>query len=82
MNNFLENRPAHGARNEVIPPPKAEPAFQPMFTGAQPHPEPAPVTKPETEAGPRVEFVQNGGKVERIVVTCTCCNRIELQCQY
>jgi len=83
MNSFLDNRPSVASKTGVIPQPKAEPIFQPMFAGgSQPQARPEPVSKPDGEAGPRVEFVQNGGKVERIVVTCTCCNRIELQCQY
>ena len=31
---------------------------------------------------PQIELVQEGGVVRRIVVTCTCCQRIELECEY
>ena len=90
MNSFLENRPV-SIRTAGMPPaiPKSEPGFHSLI----PHdatfkPTPTPVSAPtpapraETEPVPQVELVQNGGKVERIIVTCTCCNRIELQCQY
>jgi len=68
--------------------PKQETTFQPMFgaasTASAPaqKPEPGPAAEGQVEAGPQVELVQNKGRVERIIVTCTCCKRIELQCQY
>ena len=31
---------------------------------------------------PEIEVVQEGGVVRRIIVTCTCCQRIELECAY
>jgi hypothetical protein len=31
---------------------------------------------------PQVEIVEDGGKVRRIVVTCTCCEKIEIECEY
>jgi hypothetical protein len=85
MNSFLENRPIVAQRGTVIPPPKAEPGFQPLFApGAvqSQHAHQAPASQTQQEAEPRIELIQSGGKVERIIVTCTCCNRIELQCQY
>lgn len=36
----------------------------------------------ETLGAPEIELVQEGGVVRRIVVTCTCCQRIELECEY
>lgn len=32
--------------------------------------------------GPVVETIREGGKVARIVVTCTCGERIEIECLY
>jgi hypothetical protein len=34
------------------------------------------------EADPQIELVNRDGSVDRIVITCTCCKRIELQCEY
>ena len=31
---------------------------------------------------PQIELVEEEGKVRRIVVTCTCCEKIELECEY
>jgi hypothetical protein len=41
----------------------------------------APTEKPRLEE-PQVEIVEDGGKVQRIVVTCTCCEKIEIECEY
>ena len=40
---------------------------------------------PETPAGggePTVEVIRNGERVEKLIVTCSCCRRIELDCSY
>jgi hypothetical protein len=45
---------------------------------------PVPVTD-ESPAGvgePTLEVVRNGDKVEKLIVTCSCCRRIELDCSY
>jgi hypothetical protein len=31
---------------------------------------------------PQVEIIEENGKVRRIVVTCTCCEKIEIECEY
>ena len=88
MNSFLENRPvAVRTDGKYTPPPKTEAgfhAFIPQDAPAAAKPAPAPMAPPPAEMDnpPRVELVQNDGKVERIIVTCSCCNRIELQCKY
>jgi len=88
MNSFLENRPlaARNRKEGSISAPKSEPGFQSLMPQGAAAPAPASAPKPppaaETEAMPQVELIENGGRVERIIVTCTCCNRIELQCQY
>jgi len=83
MNSLLENRPlATGRTAGFATAPKAETAFRPLFSPAA---KPAPAGGAGAEVGqdePNIELVQNGGKVERIIVTCTCCKRIELKCEY
>ena len=39
-------------------------------------------TAPARLDAPQIELVQEEGKVRRIVVTCTCCEKIELECEY
>jgi hypothetical protein len=86
MNSFLENRPTAARKAGSPPAMKSEPGFRSLVTrdGGVPQPVPAPRPAPaaETEATPQVELVESNGRVESIIVTCTCCNRIELQCQY
>jgi hypothetical protein len=85
MNSFLENRPVAASKNGVVATPKSEPGFHTLFpqkTPTKPESDAKPAPQAAPEAAPSVELVQNGGKVERIIVTCTCCKRIELQCQY
>jgi hypothetical protein len=36
----------------------------------------------ERREAPQVELVEEEGKVRRIVVTCTCCEKIEIECEY
>jgi len=31
---------------------------------------------------PKIELVNRKGRVERIVITCSCCKQIELECEY
>jgi hypothetical protein len=88
MNSFLENRPlaARNRKEGSISARKSEPGFHSLAPQGAAAPAPTSAPKPppaaETEAMPQVELIENGGRVERIIVTCTCCNRIELQCQY
>ena len=35
-----------------------------------------------SSAGPNIEIVKQGDKVTRLVVTCTCGERIEIECVY
>lgn len=39
------------------------------------------VTRP-TDAGPHVEVIKQGDKVMRIVVTCSCGEKVEVECLY
>ena len=44
---------------------------------------PRPATAPESHSGsPTVELVKEGDKVVRIVVVCTCGERVEIDCLY
>lgn len=38
--------------------------------------------KPDSSAQPAVECIRQGDKVVRLVVTCTCGERIEIDCLY
>jgi hypothetical protein len=79
MNNFLENRPVIGRNDVNMVASQPQTGFQAMFAAkTEVEIEPA----AEAETTPMIELVRNAGKVDRIIVTCTCCNRIELQCQY
>jgi hypothetical protein len=85
MNSFLENRPVAARKDGTVPPSKPAPGFHtliPQESPPKPKADPAPASAAETDALPQIELVQNGGKIERIIVTCTCCKRIEMQCQY
>jgi hypothetical protein len=35
-----------------------------------------------SSVGPQIELVKEGGKVVRLVITCTCGERIEVECLY
>jgi len=85
MNSFLDNRPTVGPQTSARSASEAETSFQPLFAPgaiARPRPVASPVSNGQAEPAPQIELIQNGGRVERIIVTCSCCNRIELQCQY
>lgn len=59
--------------------------FQPMSParfGALAAPAAPPVPERPRLAEPQVEIIEDGGKVHRIVVTCTCCEKIEIECEY
>jgi len=52
---------------------------------AQGRPRPAPATGPaltEVDAVPTVEVVKEGDKVARLIVTCSCGQKIEVDCIY
>lgn len=67
--------------------------FQPLFTalreqtprletGVRPAAHVANAAARPLLDSPEIELVQENGKVVRIIVTCTCCQRIELECDY
>ena len=90
MESFLQNRPALATASRYTLQPPVAPGFQPFlrpassngedvasFGGESAGPRPA-AEKDE----PQIELINREGSVERIVITCTCCQRIELQCEY
>jgi hypothetical protein len=45
-------------------------------------PKPAAAAQPHTHAHPTVEVVKEGDKVVRLVVVCSCGERVEIECLY
>ncbi len=90
MESFLQNRPALATASRYTLQPAIEPGFQPFLRPTSSKEEEASLVegepgsaKPASEkAEPQIELVNRDGAVERIVITCTCCQRIELQCEY
>jgi hypothetical protein len=88
MESFLQNRPSLAT---VEPSPRsaaADTGFQPFLRAASLR-EKAPLlgANSPTNAGaegtePEIELLNRDGCVDRIVITCACCKRIELQCEY
>lgn len=81
MNHFLEGRAALKSENPSGPCLQAGNEFQPLVpqlsvNGSNPQPAEA---HPDA---PQIELVRRDGKIQRIIVTCTCCKRIELDCEY
>lgn len=84
MQSFLSSRPV--LKSDKAPTTgEPEPGFQPLYTPGRKES----LDKPEAAgiaAGPlsepRIEVVNGDGRINRIIVTCTCCKRIELDCEY
>jgi hypothetical protein len=89
LKDFLAEHSAQGAfsRNVAVP---GAAGFQPLFApGALTPGVPSARSREplESEAhtrreAPEIEVIQENGKIRRIVVTCKCCERIELECEY
>lgn len=94
MESFLANRPAARAdrADRAALPKNEESAFRPLFESTA-----APVLPPAAERiiepvideperprldEPQVEVIAENGVVKRIVVTCRCCEKIEIECRY
>jgi hypothetical protein len=90
MESFLQDRPSLASASRHPQPPALERGFQPFTPPASPSGKEASPksTNPEDmivgqdEGEPQIELVNRDGRVERIVITCSCCKRIELQCDY
>jgi hypothetical protein len=88
MESFLQNRPALATVEASPRAATADTGFQPFLRAASVREKaPLPGTDGSTnaspdEADPQIDLVNRDGCVDRIVITCTCCKRIELQCEY
>lgn len=79
IQSFLSNRPSSAANRAGSSEPSVPGGFQRLFEGA-------PQTersggKPHLDA-PQIEVIEENGRVTSIVVTCRCCERIEIACRY
>jgi hypothetical protein len=88
MESFLQNRPALATVEASPRAATADTGFQPFLRATSVR-EKAPLLGAEglanaspDEADPQIELVNRDVSVDRIVITCTCCKRIELQCEY
>ena len=84
LQDFLANRPSiqsHATTNA----PERGGGFQPLFAthraglgvkDSEPNTE-----SPQLDA-PQIELVREAGQVRRIVVTCVCCEKITIDCEY
>ena len=84
LQDFLANRPSiqsHATTNA----PERGAGFQPLFAAHRAGLAAA-GSEPERESehleAPQIEVVREGGQVRRIVVTCTCCEKITIDCEY
>ena len=78
MQSFLSNRPVVSGKGAAQTP--AADGFQQLFDGAtRPAGEAAANARPDA---PQVDVIEENGRVTGIVVTCRCCERIEIACQY
>ena len=86
LQDFLANRSAIQSPDSTEMQPRTS-TFQPFFAaraaglGAkQSEPDAEPNIK-RLEA-PEIELVEEAGQVRRIIVTCTCCEKITIDCEY
>jgi len=90
LQDFLAGRPSLNSDSaKPAVPAEREAGFQPLFAARAPALTPAAGGRriadvPESELldAPQIELVEENGVVQRIIVTCTCCQRIELECEY
>jgi hypothetical protein len=76
MKSFLSGR-SHASSDSLQAPPGSNPGFVAKATGGGVHKDHA-----ATSGGPTVECVKQGDKVMRLIVTCGCGERIEIECLY
>lgn len=83
LQDFLTGRPGLSNDSGSMPAlPRGTSEFQPLTAsrlgavGGRDHAE------PDRLEAPQVEIIEDGGRVRRIVVTCTCCEKIEIECEY
>jgi hypothetical protein len=78
MNSFLQGKKSLAMPALRLPPGLAA---SPAPARATPHVSLASAATPHV-AGPNVEVVKEGDKVVRLVVTCACGERVEIECLY
>jgi hypothetical protein len=85
LQDFLTGRPGlETAQTTALPASSRTAPFQPLTTSriaelGAPGRQPA---EPARLTAPQVEVIEDAGQVRKIVVTCTCCERIEIECEY
>ncbi len=87
LEDFLSNRPAIQSPNATESEPRSS-TFQPFFaarsaglSGKRTAEFDAEPECPRLEA-PEIELVRESGEVRRIIVTCKCCEKITIDCEY
>ena len=88
MESFLQNRPLATA-GSFTKQSESSGDFQPFLRPSSLQDKPSVLTSgidnpqngPEGDE-PKIELVNHKGRVERIVITCSCCKQIELECEY
>ncbi len=86
LQDFLASRTSISPPDSAEMPPRVS-SFQPFFAARA-----AGLTGKPTEAeadpdikrleAPEIELVEEAGQVRRIIVTCTCCEKITIDCEY
>lgn len=80
IQSFLSNRPTAASGRGGLSEPGSQGGFQRLFDRA-PEQEDGNLDKPRL-ASPQVDVIEENGRVASIVVTCRCCERIEIACRY
>ena len=79
--------PAETTSESRMPAPAAQAGFQSFFAARSPELSAGRCSAdPDLELGhreaPQIEVVREEGQVKRIVVTCSCCEQITIDCEY
>ena len=88
MQNYLDGRTVLKTGNSAVTAPNAASDFQPYHLDGLKNKSSEANGDPgiQPESGhletPQIELVTHDGKIQRIIITCTCCKRIELECGY
>jgi hypothetical protein len=77
---FLTNRPTVPASPGASAQPTSSGGFQRLFDENQRADSGGPA-KSDSNA-PKIDVIEENGRIASIVVTCRCCERIELACRY
>lgn len=79
MQSFLEGRPVVRARTNAA---STEPnGFVPFSRAVLPEAG-IPEQEEHEHDAPQIDLIEKNGRIERIVVTCSCGRRTELECSY